>query len=156
MQTDPATLSVSITSAFISLSSLLSSILIFRASFRASVRPVLVFEYEQNEGWHLKNIGQGPALNVIVSQHRDSEWFHPVRVPPISKERSIALTWCLHDNEFGLGALYEDANGRKYTATCSNDLSSTKSGWRFGPWPERAIGKLWANGNVVMPSADLR
>jgi hypothetical protein len=107
MLMDPASLSVSITSAFISLSSLLSSILIFR-------------------------------------------------MPPISKERSIALKWCLHDNEFGLGALYEDANGRRYTATCNNDLSTTKSGWRFGPWPEGANGKLWANGKVVMPAVDLR
>lgn len=121
-------------------------------NFRSSIRPVLVFEYEPNKGWHLKNIGQGPALNVLVAQHKSAEWFHPVRVPPIAKDRAIELTWCLHDNEHGLGTLYEDANGERYTSTCGNDLNATRKGFAFGPWHESEIGKLWADGEVVSSS----
>lgn len=142
---------MSITSALISFCSLISSILIFRMNVRASARPVLVFEYKPGDGWHLKNIGQGPALNILVALHQPEEWFHPVRIPPISKDGSIALTWCLHDNVHGLGALYEDVNAERYTSTCGNDLSTTRRGFAFGPWRESEIGKLWANGQIVPP-----
>jgi hypothetical protein len=153
MQTDPTALYVSLTSASISLASLFTTILIFRLNFRASVRPVLVFEYVPEEGWHLKNVGQGPALNVIVVQHGGSGWFHPVRVPPLSKDGATKLVWCLHDNEHGLGAIYQDGHGRKYTSKCHDDLSTTRRGWEFGPWKGSLVGRLWANGEVVPPSS---
>jgi len=155
VKTDPAALYISLTSASISLASLFTTILTFRLNFRASVRPVLVFEYLPGDGWHVKNIGQGPALNVIVAEHGNSGWFHPVRIPPLSKDGATKLVWCLHDNEHGLGAIYEDGHGRRYTSKCLNDLSVTRRGWGFGPWQERHIGKLWANGQVVIPTSEL-
>jgi hypothetical protein len=135
---------------------MLTAILTFRLNFRASARPVLVFEYVPEEGWHLKNIGQGPALNIIVAQHGKSGWKHPVRVPALSKDGSTKLVWCLHDNELGLGAMYEDGYRKKYPSECHNDLSTVKRGWVFGPWKEPQIGRLWANGRVVLPASDPR
>jgi hypothetical protein len=156
LQTDPVALYISLTSASVSLASLMTTILTFRLNFKASVRPVLIFEYVPQEGWHLKNVGQGPALNVIVVQQGPSEWFHPVRVPPLSKDAKTKLVWCLHDNEHALGAIYVDEHGGRYSSKCHNDLSTTRSGWEFGPWKEQQIGRLWANGEVVLPSSDLR
>jgi hypothetical protein len=119
---------------------------------RASIRPVLVFEYSSNEGWKVNNIGSGPALNALVAQKEGGLWINPVRIPAMAKDGSLPLAWCLHDDK-ALGALYEDAEGRKYTSICGNDLSSVSVGHKFGPWGEREIGRHWAVGKVVAPTS---
>lgn len=73
----------------------------------AAKRPVLVFVYDGRTGWVLRNIGGGPALNVIVAQKCvGDEWFNPVRVPPFAKDAEFALRWLGHVNTTGLGATY--------------------------------------------------
>jgi hypothetical protein len=48
-------------------------------------KPVLTFAYDDKTGWVLQNIGNGPALNVIVAQKEiGGQWFNPVRAPPVS------------------------------------------------------------------------
>lgn len=119
----------------------------FWFTWRSSVtakRPVLVFVYQGNTGWLLRNIGGGPALNVTVAQKVvGGEWFNPVRVPPLAKEAEMVLKWLGHVNTTGLGAIYTDYEDRPYTSTCGNDLSRTFRGRRFGPWPENRIGRHW-------------
>ena len=133
----------------ISIASLAISWTISRSNTRSSIRPVVVFAYDPDEGWHVTNVGTGPALNVIIAQRRQQQWFSPVRVPPLLKEGSFKLSWCLHDNVHGLGALYEDADGRRYTSICGNDLSQSFKGHSFGPWSEAKIGKHWAGGRIA-------
>jgi hypothetical protein len=130
---------------------ILVSVLTFGLSFRftrrasiAAKRPVLVFVYEGNTGWILRNIGLGPALNVIVAQKSiGGDWFNPVRVPPFAKDTEFVPEWLGHVNTTGLGAIYTDYENRPYTSTCQNDLSRTFPGWKFGPWPESSIGRYW-------------
>lgn len=111
----------------------------------AAKRPVLVFVYEGGVGWVLRNIGSGPALNVVVAQKRvGGEWFNPVRVPPLAKDREFIPRWLGHVNTTGLGATYTDFEGRPYTSTCGNDLSRTFRRARFGPWPDEKIGRHWS------------
>jgi len=145
---DIIAIGVSGLSLLISTVSLVISSMISRLNIRNSVRPVIVFEYTP-KGWRANNIGSGPALNAVVAQSNEGDWFNPVRVPALPKDGSIPLEWCLHDNRHGLGALYEDVNGRKYTTTCGNDLSHTRTGHLFGPWNETQIGRHWASGAVV-------
>jgi hypothetical protein len=110
----------------------------------AAKRPLLVFIYEGNTGWILRNIGGGPALNVIVAQKKvGGEWFNPVRVPPFAKESEMALKWLGHVNNTGLGVTYTDYEDRPYTSTCGNDLSRTFRGTRFGPWNEPVVLRHW-------------
>lgn len=110
----------------------------------AAKRPVLVFVYDANTGWVLRNIGGGPALNVVVAQKKvGGEWFHPVRVPPFGKDAEFALSWLDHMSKTGLGATYTDYEDRSYTSTCGNDLSRTFRGTGFGPWPENMVGRHW-------------
>ena len=142
---------IGVASAALSIVAIAISWTISRLTARASIRPLLVFEYPPDEGWKVKNIGSGPALNVLIAQKEHGDWINPVRIPPMSKDASVVLTWCLHDNVRGLGALYEDADGRKYTSTCGNDLSRVFKGHLFGPWREDKIGKHWADGKVVQP-----
>lgn len=107
-------------------------------------KPVLIFEYESKDGWGLRNIGTGPALNVLVAQRgQDGKWFYPVRIPPLSKEGRFPLKWLGHINSTDLGATYSDTENLPYTAICANDLSKVAEGTGFGPWTEEQITKYW-------------
>ena len=115
-----------------------------RRSAALARKPVLVFEYDGNYGWALRNIGVGPALNVVVAQKRGGgEWFNPVRVPPLAKDGKMVLSWLGHVNSTGLGATYSDSEQAPFTSTCGNDLSMAFSGTKFGPWEESRIGRHW-------------
>jgi hypothetical protein len=140
-----------IISAILAATALIVSLLTFALNYRFTRRsavlgrkPVLVFEYDGMNGWILRNVGVGPALNILVAQKRvGGEWFNPVRVPPLSKDGQMLLRWLGHVNSTGLGATYSDFEGRAYTSTCGNDLSKVFDGPRFGPWSEDRIGQYW-------------
>ncbi len=137
---------------FLAAVAILVSVCTFGLSFwftwRASIavkRPVLVFVYDGSIGWLVRNIGGGPALNIVVAQRRvGGEWFNPVRVPPFARDSELVLRWLGQVNTTGLGATYTDYEGRPYTSTCGDDLSLTFRGTRFGPWPEQMIGHHWS------------
>lgn len=127
--------------------SIVSFFLSYRLSVEASVtsvKPVLVFEYDGGKGWILSNIGNGPALNVLVAQKRvGGEWFNPVRVPPLAAASSLVPSWLGHVNTTGLGATYTDIDGRGYSSVTGNDLTQIHDGRTFGPWSEDQIGRHW-------------
>ena len=115
--------------------------------------PVVTFEYDGRRGWLLRNVGNGPALNILVAQKhvRGSErgkWFNAVRVPPLGCGAEFHLTWLGHTGDAGLGVLYDDfassaEGGRSYTCTCGNDLSQICVGRTFGPFEESEIQAHW-------------
>ncbi len=136
----------------LSLTALFVSVVTFALNYRhtrhtavLSRKPVLIFEYDGDSGWILRNVGAGPALNVVVAQKRvGGKWFNPVRVPPLSKDGKFVLQWLNHVNTTGLGATYTDTEQLPYTSTCGNDLSQTFDGVLFGPWPEDQVGRHWS------------
>lgn len=140
-----------LTAIVVSLAAFTFSVVTFGLNYQQSQRgavlarkPVLVFEYEGDNGWILRNVGAGPALNVVVAQkHVGGQWFNPVRVPPLSKDGQFVLKWLDHVNTTGLGTTYTDTEQLPYTSTCENDLSETIGGTLFGPWPESMMGKHW-------------
>lgn len=134
---------VSIAAAIISLISFAVTFGHTRYAYVRSLRPILVFVYSK-QGWVLRNVGHGPALNVIVAQKRvRGEWFRPVRVPPLAKDGEMLLEWLDHVNDTGLGSSYEDAEGRTYSSTCGNDLSRTYVGRRLPEWDDRVVELHW-------------
>lgn len=113
-----------------------------RAAVRAR-KPVLVFVDDPGAGcWTLQNIGNGPALNVIVAQRQDGEWFNPVRARPLAKDQVLALGWLGRVNGTGLGAGYTDAEGQLYTSTVGGEVLRTYEGRRLPDWEaeERRTG----------------
>ena len=44
---------------------LLVSFLGYRLTAVRNVKPAIIVSYSNESGWHLKNIGNGPALNVL-------------------------------------------------------------------------------------------
>ncbi|MFE3258547.1 hypothetical protein [Nocardia sp. NPDC059229] len=126
-----------------------------RASDRRARMPVLVFVYDEESGWLLKNVGNGPALNVEVAQkivrgERAGTWVAPVRVPPIARDKQAVLSWLGHDNDHGLGAVYEDflgvdagGLGRTYTVTSGNDRNTVRPGRHLPMWTDSEITAQW-------------
>ena len=138
-------------SAALSCIALIVSLVTFALNYRHGVRnallarrPVLVFEYDRAVGWILRNVGSGPALNVVVAQkHVGGDWFNPVRIPPLSRDGRFVLTWLSHVNDTGFGVTCTDAENVSYTSTCGNDLSRVCAGALFGPWQEHDVGRHW-------------
>lgn len=134
----------------LSATALIVSVLTFALNYRhnrravvLSRKPVLVFAYDGRRGWVLKNVGSGPALNVIVAQRRNNQWFNPVRIPPLAKDAEFVPLWLGHVNTTGLGATYTDSESTSYTSITGNDLSQIFAGTKFGPWQEKEIGRYW-------------
>jgi hypothetical protein len=118
----------------VSLGSVAVTIFIYQRTAMAARKPVLIFEYSK-DGWLLRNVGNGPALNVVVARKNPgADWFDPVRVPGFATDGLMRLHWCAHDNEHGLGASYEDSASKPYTATCGDDLSRVFDGNRLPAW----------------------
>jgi hypothetical protein len=142
-----------IMSAALSSSALLVSLFSFALTYRhtrrttvLSRKPVLVFVYDGQRGWVLKNVGNGPALNVIVAQMKNDKWFCRVRVPPIAKDGEFIPLWLGHVNDTGLGATYADTEGFPYSSITHNDLTNVYEGLRLSSWLEKQIGKHWQDG----------
>jgi hypothetical protein len=119
-----------------------------------SRKPVLVFEYREDQGWVLRNVGMGPAMNILVAiapggpmrtctEEKASGWVRPVRVPPLPSDGVFGLHWAAHIAKSSLGATYTDYDGRPYTSTCRNDLTQTCKGRQMPEWAEVDIQRHW-------------
>lgn len=134
----------SILAVFVSILAATISLISFALTYRqrgqsdiVGIRPALVFVFDNRTGWSLRNIGNGPALNVIVAKKRPyGEWFDAVRVPPVAKDGKFLLHWIPIDDENGLGATYNDIRGRPYTTTTGADYSRIFEGHEL---PERIV-----------------
>jgi hypothetical protein len=127
-----------------------------RAAVRAR-KPVLVFvDDPERQCWVLHNVGNGPALNVLVAQRQSGQWYNPVRVPPLGKDSVVLLTWLGRINTAGLGATYSDFGDRRYTSTLGGERSRTYEGNRLPDWSDSddEIRRYWEvrPGEVVTSS----
>jgi hypothetical protein len=132
---------VSVAIAFASL--IVNFLLSHRAAVRAR-KPVIVFVDDPEQGcWTVKNVGNGPALNVVVAQRAKGEWFNPVRVPPLGNDSSFALDWLGRVADTGLGSSYSDFEGRRYTSTLGGEIARAYEGDRLPEWQEPEVRRYW-------------
>ena len=123
---------------------LLVSFFSYQLAAVRGVKPVIVVSYSSESGWYLKNIGSGPALNVLVAQrHESAGWFCPVRVPPLGQGDELHLSWIRYTNVRWIGATYTDIDGRKYSSKCADDLTKITAGSMFPHWSEKQLGRAW-------------
>jgi hypothetical protein len=119
----------------------------FRIVQRAAVRarkPVLVFVDSPEHGcWVLENVGNGPALNVLVAQREFGQWINPVLTPPVGRDGTILLTWLGRVNTSGLGAAYSDFEDHSYTSTLGGERSRTYDGNHLPEWPNGDVRRHW-------------
>jgi hypothetical protein len=147
-----AAILISVASVAIAFASLVVNfVLNHRAAVRAR-KPVLVFvdeSVDESARWVLRNVGNGPALNVLVAQ-RDTEkktWFNPVLVPPFAKDAFVSLEWIDRAADPGLAATYEDFENRCYTSTLGGETARTYDGDRLPEWKrigkDREVKRYW-------------
>jgi hypothetical protein len=129
---------------FFSASALFLSLLSFRLMDVRSVKPVLTLTYQNDSGWTLNNIGNGPALNIIVSQKpKGGTWETPVRVAPLATGGHILLQWLHNTSVKSLGVSYTDIDGRRYSSLTTEDLTDIQAGSIFPNWRPAEIHKQW-------------
>jgi hypothetical protein len=116
-----------------------------RKSSITDIRPVIVFTYESQEGWKIRNVGSGPALNIIVAMslvHED-EWTMPVRLPALSVNSETALHWIGHLNIRALAAKYTDFENRKYSLTAMDDFTKVHGTDILPSWNSSESTPYW-------------
>ena len=109
---------ISSLSLLLSLCALVVSVVLFRKTRQGTVQPMLVFARRDDDKlWHLQNVGNGPALNlVVVEGHRAEGWATTTNCDAPAAGGSIALSWLKIASK--LGAAYTDVYGRPYHTIC--------------------------------------
>lgn len=97
-----------------------------------ALKPMLVFTY-RDDGWHIENVGNGPALDVIFTRRADMNGSlnddEHTRLPALAKGALFLLRFARHENPHIFLTTYTDADGRKYTSKSEHDVSRIKAGW---------------------------
>jgi hypothetical protein len=96
-----------------------------------AIRPMLVFTYRE-EGWHIENVGNGPALDVIftrLGRETGAPSVIHVRLPTLAKGACSLLKFARYDESLIFVATYTDIDGRRYTSRSQHDVSSIAEGW---------------------------
>ena len=94
---------------------------------RLARQPALVFVWDPpNARWMLSNIGNGPALDVVILQRIDGAWLHPLRMPELGVDRGepVPRRWVeAWSRDPGLGARYRSITGETLSTETANDAS---------------------------------
>lgn len=142
---------VSILSCFIASWALFFSYKSFRLSHRTSIRPVLIFsnadhaDHEETT-WYVENVGNGPALNVILCGGRsltDLDSAGSLIIPGFAKGARERLSFI--ELKGVLVAKYCDVHGHKYTSTCFDNFNRLEEGDSYPDLaPTRALYQIRA------------
>jgi hypothetical protein len=118
-------------------------------SARNSRKPVLVFEYQQSNGWLIRNVGNGPALNIIVTcKGKKGAWKYFVRLPALAKDDKFILTWLGHCDVWSLSSVYTDFLGIAYTLVSIHDENHIRTGQKINPPKGFKVPRYWQPPNV--------
>jgi hypothetical protein len=92
-----------------------------RISYREKAPIIVTYWDGARDGWVIRNVGEGPALNVVVAQRRTDTagvWYNPVVVPPIPPGGDFTIEWLPADifDPYGLGVRYSDARDKGHSS----------------------------------------
>jgi hypothetical protein len=93
-----------------------------------AMRPVLVFTYRA-EGWHVENLGNGPALDLMFHRLLGESVTQNVRLSALGKGAAFCLHFARHDSKQIFVTTYRDVDGRPYSSRSRRDLSTTRKGF---------------------------
>ena len=137
-------LAIALIALTLSIFATISSIYFSNIGLKTNVLPTLVFVYDSEKGWFINNVGNGPALNVIVSHqnHGEDRWISPTRLYPIPDGEQVHIEW-VGQNPDKLMAAYTDVHNRSYTSLTDEDLTTIKDNDTSHPWTESDIRRIW-------------
>ncbi len=114
---------------------------------RLARQPALVFAWDPSSAtWLLRNIGNGPALDVVIAQRTEGTWSHPLRMPemPVDGRETVPRRWVEKWSENpGLGARYRSITGEQYATRTQDDVSEVTTGEDVLPVDGSAIEPHW-------------
>jgi hypothetical protein len=139
-------------SAIAILVSVVSFLLSYQASQRAERRarmPVLCL-FPGDVGWQIRNVGNGPAINIIIAQGRGSKqgnrlinlgkgvassetWLNPIHLRPMSAGDIQSVPWKYQTS--GIGISYTDSLSFAYTMKMSEVGSRVMEHVQIPEWP---------------------
>ena len=135
---------ISLVALTLSIVATISSIYFSNIGMKTNVLPTLVFVYDSDEGWSVKNVGNGPALNVVVTHqdHGENKWKDPTRLYPISENDVVYIAW-VGQNPDKLMATYTDVHNRLYSSLTDEDLTTINDDDVSQPWKDTDIRRIW-------------
>lgn len=138
----------SIAAVIISVVSLTWTIISSQRTEVRSRRPVIVFEYA-NEGWCVENVGNGPAIEILLAFRGDeTPWKYPIRIPPLAQGARYQIKELGSLNVRHLGASYRDSAGDYYSTLSVNDRNIVKHGRALPDFKEDEIIRHWHGINL--------
>jgi hypothetical protein len=113
------------------------SAVIARQAVTRSLRPVLVFVRDEHQVWFVKNVGTGPALDILVAEKDRAEqtWNRFKRLPPLPKDGQIPLP----SAPSFFAVTYNDAENKRYSTICSGFRNRLQKGHVFDKPDEKKI-----------------
>ncbi|KHE91726.1 MAG: hypothetical protein K8F52_12295 [Candidatus Scalindua rubra] len=112
------------------------SFLSARKSRIIGLRPVLVFYFQSGRGWYIKNIGNGPALNIILALlDADNRWISPEGIPSLAVNGEFVFgSFNTEIKINGWGCLYTDIAERSYSSIQKGNKTQIATGSLFPAW----------------------
>lgn len=102
---------------------------------RSHLQPVMVFYRLGDPLWRLKNVGNGPAINVLVTGGKTPQsWNQNTSglFSAIAPGQELLLNWIKTPTDTRkLCAIYGDVAGRKYTSVCAENLNEVDEGNKY-------------------------
>jgi hypothetical protein len=109
-----------------------------------AIRPVLVFTYKSGIGWHIENIGNGPALDIVFHRLYRESVTQNVRLPTLARGTEFFLHFAKHDSKQIFVATYRDADSRSYTSRSHHDVSTQTKGFAVQrPGDPESLERWW-------------
>ena len=135
---------ISLVALVLSIIATISSIYFSNVNLKTNVLPTLVFVYDSIRGWSIHNVGNGPALNVVVAHqnHGEDKWKAPTRLYPIAKDEIIPVEW-VGRNPDKLMAAYTDVHNRKHSSLTDEDMTTISDKDASKSWREAEIRRSW-------------
>ncbi len=135
---------ISILAVIIAITSAIASFYFSSVNLRTDVLPTLVLVYSRQQGWEIRNVGKGPALNVTIAHknHGSDTWVAPTRLYPIPKDGVILTPW-IGSNPDKIGITYTDVHNNQYTSLTDNDLTKIHKGRFLPSWTNSEVIRVW-------------
>jgi hypothetical protein len=119
----------------------------YRGSVRSSMRPVLVFSRTPTSWWKVKNVGAGPAINIVIARIGiDEEIDSATACYPLAAGDEYDLPWIRGGPS--LASTYTDVFGGRFTTSCDGNSNTLRSGHRpkLRPTDQQWIHQILAEG----------
>lgn len=137
-----ASIAISIAAFVLSLTSFIVTLVLTLRRDVGAIRPVLVFTY-RSEGWHIENVGAGPALDLAFHRILGDKVTQSVRLPALAKGAAFCLHFARHDSKQIFVATYRDVDGRPYSSRSRHDLSTSAKGFQVERPGDPAVLTRW-------------